>query len=325
MPETSPVILLYGTDEFAITSAIEKLVAALGDPSSTAMNLTRFDGRAGVDFAALNTAVNAVPFLSARRLVVLSSPSFAFSTPEGHKKLIALLEGVPSTTSLVLVESDLLRGDHWLVKAAQKAKAEIRPYLMPRRRDMPGWIVQEAKKQGGQIDPPAAARLADMTGEDTRIAAQEIAKLLTYVNRAKPVSEKDVEQVSVASAQSSVFDLVDALGMGDGKKAQNVFHRLLDEDDPFELWGMIIRQFRLILEAREIIDEGGGLPQVQQGLSLHEFVAEKIYRQAQHFSMPVLEAIYHKLLEIDGGAKTSRVPLDLAIDTFIVELTQKTN
>jgi hypothetical protein len=36
--------------------------------------------------------------------------------------------------------------------------------------------------------------------------------------------------------------------------------------------------------------------------------------------LPALEAIYHKLLEMDEGAKTSQVPLDLALDMLIVEL-----
>jgi hypothetical protein len=39
--------------------------------------------------------------------------------------------------------------------------------------------------------------------------------------------------------------------------------------------------------------------------------------------MPVLEAIYHKLLEIDEGVKTSQVPLNVALDTFIIELALK--
>jgi hypothetical protein len=55
---------------------------------------------------------------------------------------------------------------------------------------------------------------------------------------------------------------------------------------------------------------------------LHEFVAQKVCSQAGRFTMASLEAIYHKLLEIDEGAKTSQVPLDLALDTLIVELMQ---
>jgi DNA polymerase III subunit delta len=86
---------------------------------------------------------------------------------------------------------------------------------------------------------------------------------------------------------------------------------------------MVIRQFRLLLQAREMLDERATVPDVQNALGLHEFVAQKVCNQAGRFSMPVLEIIYHKLLEIDEGAKTSQVSLDLALDTLIVELMLK--
>jgi DNA polymerase-3 subunit delta len=325
MPDSPGIFLFHGNDELALTAALEKLKEALGDPSNAALNLARFDGRLGLDFEALNTAANAAPFLSPRRLVVLWHPSAAFASPEGRKKLLDLLDRLPPTTTFALVETEILKADHWLLKWVQRAasRAEARLFSLPKRRDMPGWIIQETKKQGGQIEPAAAARLAELTGEDTRIASQEIAKLLTYVNYARSVSLKDVEQVSLASAQGSVFDLVDALGMGEARKAQSALHRLLDEEDPFDLWPMIIRQFRLLLQAREILEAGGSTPQVQQELGLRDFVAEKVIQQARRFSLPALEAIYHRLLEIDEGAKTSQVPLDLALDTLVVDLSIK--
>ncbi|MCX6033772.1 MAG: DNA polymerase III subunit delta, partial [Chloroflexi bacterium] len=163
----------------------------------------------------------------------------------------------------------------------------------------------------------------EMVGENTRIAVQELTKLLTYVNFARPVTILDVDQVSIVSAQGNVFELVDALGQRDGKKAQRVLHQLLEEEEAFELWGMVIRQFRLLLQAREMLDSGAGIPEVQKELGLREFVAQKVANQAKRFSLPALESIYHELLKIDVEAKKSQVPLDLALDTLVVELTRK--
>ena len=324
MAEPSAVLLLHGTDELAIAEEIAALARELGDPAGAEGNLSRFDGRNGVEDEAFHNAVNAVPFLAARRLVVLVHPTAAFSSPEGHRKLIGLMDQTPATTRLVLVEHETLKPDHWLIQWAKgsRGRAEVRLHALPKAREMASWILKEAQKQGGQIEKPAAARLAEMTGEDTRLAAQEITKLLTYVNYERPITAADVGRVGAGSAQSSVFDLVDALGMGDGSTAQKVLHRLLENEDPHEFWGMVIRQFRLLLLSREIIDAGGGDRQIQQSLALRDFVAQKVHRQAQRFSLAKLEAIYHQLLEIDAGAKTSQVPLDLALDTLIVELTR---
>ena len=325
MPDSPSVILLHGNDEFAISGHIEKFCAGLGDPSIAGMNIARFDGRLGLNFEAFNTAINTAPFLAPRRVMVLVHPIAAFNSAEGRKKFIDLLGKAQPTTTIALAEYDELKRDHWLMKwAAQAApRVGVHVYNMPKRWEMPRWIESESKKLGGRIEPDAAARLSEMVGEDTRIAAQELSKLLTYVNFARPVTLLDVERVSIVSAQGNVFELVDALGQGDGKKAQHVLHQMLEEAEAFELWGMVIRQFRLLLQARELLDASASIPEIQKALGLHEFVAQKVTGQAKRFSLFALESIYHKLLVIDEGAKTSQVPLDLALDTLIVELTKK--
>jgi DNA polymerase-3 subunit delta len=150
----------------------------------------------------------------------------------------------------------------------------------------------------------------------------EIAKLLAYVNWARPVTAQDVEAVCIVTSQQSVFDFVDALANGNGKLAQHLLHRLLESEDEFSLWGMVIRQFRLLIQAREILDARGNQNDVARALGVHPFVAEKTTQQAARFSIESLEYIYRKLLAIDEGVKTSQITLDLALDTLVVELTR---
>ncbi len=318
MSET--IIFLYGNDEFAIARRLAELQARY---DKDGMNTARLEART-VSADELNNAVNAMPFLAEKRLVFLANPSARTSSPAERQKFLDFLLAAPPSTLVVMHEAVEPReaARHWLVKRAEKGDLKAEAFFMPRLKDMPGWIVSEAKRQGGQMEPDAAARLSEMVGEDTRAAAQEIVKLLTYVNFARPVSVQDVESVSVVSAQGDVFALVDALGSGDGRKAQRVLHQLLEDKDALSLWGMVIRQFRLLLQAREILDLGGNRYQVQETLGLHEYVAGKISEQARRFSLPVLEAFYHKLLEMDEAAKTSQAPLDMALDVLLVELTR---
>ena len=185
---------------------------------------------------------------------------------------------------------------------------------------MSGWIVNEAKAQGGGIETQAAARLAEMVGEHNRQAAQEITKLLTYVKYERPITLADVEQVSIVTAQASVFALVDALATGNGQQAQGLLRRLLEDEDAFALWGMVIRQFRLLILAREILDQRGTLQDAQRQIHEAPYSVEKAYKQAGRFSMIALEAIYRRLLRMDEAAKTGEMPLDLSLEMFVVEL-----
>jgi DNA polymerase-3 subunit delta len=317
------VYFLFGTDEFAITRKLKEFEKDFPDPTSADMNTAHLDARSSSEDD-LNNAVNAIPFLAKRRLVLLQNPSSKYNNPSARKKFLEFIEKAPETTRLVMYESVEPKEaeKHWLVKAAEKHNKLIqsRAFMLPRLRDMTGWIINETKNQGGQIEPRAAEMLKDMVGVDTRQAGMEIAKLLAYVNWARPVTAQDVETVCIVTSQQSVFDFVDALANGNGKSAQHLLHRLLESEDEFSLWGMVIRQFRLLIQAREILDQRGNQQDVARALGVHPFVAEKAAQQAARFSIESLEYIYRKLLAIDEGVKTSQVTLDLALDTLVVEL-----
>jgi DNA polymerase-3 subunit delta len=331
MPGEPHLFFLYGNDDFAIANRLKEFQQSFSDANSALMNIARLDGHA-LNEDEFNTAVNAVPFLAHQRLVLLADPSAHYTTPAARKKFFEFLENVPTSTQLVLSEQiENRKADeqrHWLLNWVRKSPGgspgklfvKIERFMMPRAWQMPDWIVGEAKRQGGEIDSQAAAHLTEMVGENTRQAAQEITKLLTYVNFARPISLRDVEAVSVTTAQQSVFDFVDALAEGDGGKTTRLLHSLLDESDPFSLWGMVIRQFRLLILARELIDAGGNQKNAEKALGVHTYVAEKAFKQAHRFAMPALESIYHRLLEIDEGVKTSQITLDLALEMLVMEL-----
>ena len=317
------IYFFFGNDEFAITRRLKDFESDFTDPTSADMNTARLDARSASDND-LNNAVNAMPFLAKRRLVLLSNPSAKYNNAPSRKKFLEYIEKAPDTTRLVMYESVEPRDaeKHWLVKWAEKNDKLIqsKAFMLPRLKDMTGWIVNETKNQGGQIEPRAAEMLKDMVGVDTRQAGMEISKLLAYVNWARQIKVTDVEAVCIVTSQQSVFDFVDALSNGNGKSAQHLLHRLLETEEPFTLWGMVVRQFRLLIQAREILDGRGNKDDVARALGVHPFVAEKTAGQAAHFSIESLEAIYHRLLKIDEGVKTGQLTLELAMDTLVVEL-----
>lgn len=319
----SNVFFLYGNDEFAIMRRVREFESEFPDPTSADMNTARLEART-MSENDLNNAVNAMPFLAPKRLVILSNPSGKFSKPTERKKFEEFLSNVPDTARVVMVETlEPKEADkHWLNKWAEKNKDAIKTqgFMRPRPKEMAGWMVNEAKNQNGQLEPRAAARLSEMVGTDTRQAGMEIAKLLAYVNWARPVKIEDVEAVSIVTAEPDIFMMVDALADGRTGEAQKLLHRLLENEDAFALWGMVIRQFRLLLQAREVIDARGMVPDVQEALGVHPFVAEKVYGQAKRIPMVMLESIYHRLLLMDESAKNGQVTLDLALDIFVGEL-----
>ncbi len=216
----------------------------------------------------------------------------------------------------------LLRDTHWLRKWIHKSgpRAHFQTYALPSLNEMPVWIMNRARELGGQFHPSAAQALASHTGRDPRLASQEIEKLLIYVNFTRRIEADDVEILVAPGGQSNVFEMVDALAVRNKTAALKQLHALLEEQEALSLFGMVIRQFRLLIQAREILDERGTAVTIQQELGMARFIADKLYLQAQRFSMEELTLLYHRLLDIDEAVKTSQMPGDLALDLLIAEV-----
>ncbi len=211
---------------------------------------------------------------------------------------------------------------HWVWEWIERmgVKALYHACRQPLPEDMPGWIRKKAEALGGKFEPSAARALADHTGNDTQYALQEITKLLTYVDFKRQVETDDVELLTAPGGKVSVFDMVDALADGNSSRAMRLLQGLLDESDPPSLFGMMVRQFRLLIQAREVLDEGGSANSMVRELGVAPFVAQKLSGQAAGFSMSRLRQVYHRLLELDEGTKSSQWTPELALELFVAEM-----
>jgi DNA polymerase III delta subunit len=177
----NPVVYLFhGEDEAAIREAVAGLQSKLGDPTAVDMNTTRFDSAPSID--ALRNASMAAPFLSERRLVIVRGAAKAFNAADAKSRFTQILEDLPPTTGLILIENPALEAKHWLPKWAKAAGelAYAHQFDLPKGAQMANWLRERAKALGGELEPAAATALAPIVGSDKAAAENEIEKLLAY-------------------------------------------------------------------------------------------------------------------------------------------------
>jgi DNA polymerase-3 subunit delta len=176
------------------------------------------------------------------------------------------------------------------------------------------------KQAGGTISNSAVQLLTGSVGNDLSTLANEIEKLVLYKSP-ETIEPADVQLLCPNVAEASIFDLVDAIGGRQGRQSAQLLHaKLAEGTDPFQLFAMVIRQFRLLIQVKELVNEGLRPPDISQTLNLHSFVVGKLYAQCQNFSMTQLEQIYAHLLESDVAAKTGRVDLVTSLDLLVAGL-----
>jgi DNA polymerase-3 subunit delta len=321
MANAKTFYIFHGDDDIAIEEAVNKLRAGMGEFGD--MNTSEYDGEA-VSVPEMLNAVASYPFLSDKRLVIVKG-FIAHVTRKGAgeagKRALEQLmqEGptLPEHARLILVERGMLPEKDKLSNAvAAMPNGFVRAFAVPA--DLSGWLTKRAAAYQAEIEPRAAAALAEMVGPDLRRLDNELVKLADYAHPRTVITEEDVAALTPYVPEANIFRMVDAMASGDGKTALRLLHQLLRDKNNtvFSVYGMITRQFRLLILAREQLDRGGagGMAGV---LGLPPRAAESFARQARAFGIHELEAIHRRLLDYDVAMKTGQIDPELAADLLM--------
>lgn len=335
------IYLIQGEDEFLRTDAVAARKAVLGDDDTVVdLNLTRLNG-ASLSLAELRGVADSMPFLADRRVVVVDQYSRTLEGRRGASvdgdggrevskrskeqaaAFAAYLKQLPESTDLVFVES-AVKTTGALVSAIRDAGGKTVNTTAPRldSRDLIEWIKGRARHHGAKLkDDGVAQALSAYVGNQLRTLDNEIEKLALYAD-GHTVTVEDVELLVPEVREAIVFELVDALGTGNPRAALRLLRALVGEqrESPFYVLTMIVRQFRLMVQVKELQSAGITGPPVASELKIHPFVADKIGRQVRGFSQAELRAGFIELARIDAAIKHGDLrDAEAAIDAFIVE------
>ncbi len=117
MSTAANLLFLYGNDEYAISRRLEEIRTR---HDKEGMNTTLLEARSATQ-EALNSAVNAMPFLAGERLVIIAEPSSRSPLPTARQAFLDFLLSAPPSTRIVLYEeisSPKEAEKHWLVQRA---------------------------------------------------------------------------------------------------------------------------------------------------------------------------------------------------------------
>ncbi len=334
MPGTENIIILHGDDEQAINEKVKTITAEQKSSGMGDLNFSAIDGKTTMseDFA---NAVYALPFMMDQRVVILTNPLALAGGRTGNEKFIHTLDSIPASTLIYLIIPDSFERKDWVIlgktsflrKYAEKNQERVKLVEMkqPSLNMMREWIMKKTVAMNGKIEPAAAQALVAAVGNDTRMAVNELEKLLLYVNYERVIDITDVEDLVTGTTSGSVFEMVDSIVSGQAAKALRTLHRLMEDEEIPMLFAMIVRQFRLLIQVREIVDEGGRSENVQRELGQISFVADKLVHQASVFSKAELDEIYHELLKMDYQFKTSQSDPNAAMDILVMDIAERLN
>src|SRR6185437_7443459 len=154
------------------------------------------------DPAAILEAIQSLPFLANRKMVVLRALG---ANKAASGQVEQLIDAAGDSCDVIFYEP--LPDKRTSYFKVLKSKTQLEEYDELDSRALAGWLVDEAKKQGGQITLGDANYLVERAGVNQELLANELGKLLLYD---PAISRQSIDELTVKTPQSKVFDLLDA-------------------------------------------------------------------------------------------------------------------
>lgn len=326
--------VFYGADGFSIHEALSEIKRSLCEASILDANILYLSGsKLWAD--ELQAAVQAMPFFSNQRLVIVSGLLERFEHKEkrsvarkpaksregevlAHQSMAEIINNAPDSTIIVMIDGDVGKSNVLLKELPPKAN--IRIFSPLKGQQLETWTRKRVEMAGGKISEEALKMLIRLVGGDLWIMHGEIEKLVLYAAD-RTIGIADVQKLVGLSRETSIFALVDAIVEGRLNLAQQSMGELLDAGAvPNYILVMLARQLRLLVRAKELKSYGQPENMVQNALGLADFAFRKTVEQAARYSMARLNDFYHRLLETDLAIKTGKYDDELALMLLVSEL-----
>ncbi len=298
--EILPIYYIEGDDAFLRQNALLTLKNAfLVEPDFNLTNFTGADLKA--DIESFYTAVTSYPFLSDKRLIVVSE-YYPTATELKNKKLLEFLTLAKETSIIVYLNSKTCAplknlAGVTLVDCNKLDLQSITKYLRA-----------VLLKNNIVIDSGAVTKLVEYSSYDMTKINGEINKLISYVGKDGVIDEEAVNAITIKDTEYQVYELSGYIADKNYQKAfQTLSDMLSKNEDKQKLFISIYFHFRRLLHASISNMSDGEIATI---LGVKEFAIKKAKIQAKKFTVKRLKAICDKLGEYDTAFKCGEMTLD---------------
>lgn len=305
--------LLYGEEAYLKKQYKDRLTKAIL-PEGDTVNYAYYEGK-GIQPGELIDLAETMPFFAERRLIVVeNSGFFKNASPE----LADYIKTMPETACFLFVENEVdKRGK--LYKAV-KEKGRIVEMSRQDEKTLLYWIAGNVKKEGRQIKESAARYLISLVGTDMENLEKEMEKLFSYTWGKSEITIQDIEDICTSQVTNQIFAMVEAVAAKQQKKALGYYYDLLAlKEPPMRILYLLSRQFKLLMEVRDLSGKGYDKSQIAKTVGLHPFAAGKYMQQCRNFSEAELRAILEDAADTEEMVKTGRLNDRMSVELFIVK------
>jgi DNA polymerase III subunit delta len=252
------------------------------------------------DGAEILAAAREAPMFVSRRLVVVK---VAEKLPARETETLLSYLGTPCDSTTLIFTSHKLDGRQKFPQTLKEKAVVVDCAPLPDYQAQV-WIRAEAERLGIRINEDAVALLKDLAGSSLYLVQQELDKLAAYVPPNTVAGVAEVEVIRGGFPGASVFDLTEAISVGDRGRALHILTRNVEAGEaPLRILGSLVWQYRRIWKATELLAEGRSDGELARMLGVPPYRLRDVLTQAKRFSAGHLKMAFNLFLKADSDLK----------------------
>ncbi|MCR5469221.1 MAG: DNA polymerase III subunit delta [Lachnospiraceae bacterium] len=309
--------LIYGNEEYLKIEGKNKLIKALVNDGDT-MNFNTFKENE-VNSKAIIDLAETMPFLAEKRVILVEDSGFFKSSDDDMTEYIP---NIPESTCLIFVESEVDKRSKTF-KAVSKAGGEVNCET-PSEQMLTTWVLGKLKRENKNISQNTMNLFFSMTGFDMTRIQSELEKLISYTLHKDVITSEDVLTIVSGQINNRIFEMVEAIGNKDSKKAMGLYNDLLTlKESPMKILSLLTRQFRLIWEINDMASHGEKDVAIAKVEGIPSFAIKKYKAMGRNFTKDDLINGIEEGLSLEESFKKGLINDKMAVEIFISKYAKK--
>lgn len=306
---------LFGEEPYLLNQSVDRFKYAVLTEGAVDFNYSLFYA-SDADISAVRDAVETLPMMAAKRLVILKE---AQELTDREWGVLEPLITTPVDSTVFVI----------LASRVDKRKKQIRVMLetadcvefkKPYENQIPGWVKYIAGSLGLDIAEDAILLLAKLVGSHLTEIEGELKKLADFVGDRKRIEVADVAQAVSRSKEENVFDFTRAIGESDRVRALEHLVHLLDQgQSEIGIVSLLARHIRLLLMVKRGLEQGLTGAKLAHSAQVPPYFLDNYVAQSRTWTVKKLEQTIVVLAETDKALKSSPLSSHIWLENLVLK------
>lgn len=309
--EIAPVYVLFGAEDY-LRDLAAKTIADLvfGKDGFRDFNESEFSLSVDGNLGSALAAAEQLPMMAERRVirvtdVRVSATAAKDTLKEEHEEMLSDYLANPAPAAVVIFIADELNGVRKIGRLLRE-KAVAVEFERLADGELVQWARDKIHEAGSDADDRTLRHLTALTGPDLRRLTNEIGKLSTAALPEKTITFEMVDSLVPNVREIDNFQLADQLLAGNRPVVLKTLKKILDDGaEPVMLLGLLSYNFRRLLMAKEMMEQGAERSDVARVLKMRYGDQEPFLAAARRADADRLASVLKRLADVDLALKTS--------------------